>query len=118
MDPLIANFRYASVSRVILAPGTYDVGALYTDGNDSVVFPGAPGNTTTISGVTYNQATFVPGGSLADPTTSLGQSTGYFGPNVLAGSVPEPASWALMLIGLGGLGAALRSRRGQVAALA
>jgi PEP-CTERM motif len=29
--------------------------------------------------------------------------------------VPEPATWALMLAGLGSLGAALRSRRGQPA---
>jgi hypothetical protein len=33
-------------------------------------------------------------------------------------SVPEPASWALMLVGVGGLGAALRSRRKISAALA
>jgi hypothetical protein len=31
------------------------------------------------------------------------------------GGVPEPASWALMLVGFGGLGAVLRRRRGQVA---
>jgi hypothetical protein len=32
-----------------------------------------------------------------------------------SGAVPEPASWALMLAGFGGLGAALRVRRGKLA---
>lgn len=33
-------------------------------------------------------------------------------------SVPEPASWAMLLIGFGGLGAALRSRRHATAVAA
>lgn len=33
-----------------------------------------------------------------------------------AGAVPEPASWAMMLVGFGGLGAVMRSRRQPVAA--
>jgi hypothetical protein len=31
-------------------------------------------------------------------------------------TVPEPATWAMILVGLGGLGAAMRSRRQQTAA--
>ena len=34
---------------------------------------------------------------------------------VPTGGVPEPATWAMMLLGFGGLGAMLRRRRGQVA---
>lgn len=36
----------------------------------------------------------------------------------VAAGVPEPASWALLLLGFGGLGAALRLRRGRVAVAA
>jgi hypothetical protein len=49
-------------------------------------------------------------------------TTGAYNPNILidpnaggTGGVPEPAAWALMLLGFGGLGAVLRRRRGQVA---
>ncbi|THD63706.1 MAG: PEP-CTERM sorting domain-containing protein [Phenylobacterium sp.] len=36
----------------------------------------------------------------------------------ITSSAPEPAAWALMIVGFGGAGAALRSRRRQVAAAA
>jgi hypothetical protein len=36
----------------------------------------------------------------------------------LSGGVPEPSTWAMMLVGFGGLGAAMRSRRKQAAATA
>jgi hypothetical protein len=44
-------------------------------------------------------------------------SVGYnfaLGTTYLSGTVPEPASWALMLIGFGGLGLTLRSRRARL----
>ena len=34
----------------------------------------------------------------------------------VTGAIPEPAAWALMLVGVGGLGAALRSKRGKALA--
>jgi hypothetical protein len=34
------------------------------------------------------------------------------------GGVPEPATWAMMMIGFGGMGALLRRRRSQALALA
>lgn len=37
----------------------------------------------------------------------------YLGPPT--GGIPEPATWATMILGFGGIGAALRSRRRQVA---
>lgn len=57
----------------------------------------------------------------------LSQSFGYsvaggstFGPNglgsvTLGGAVPEPASWAMMILGFLGIGGALRARRRQTA---
>ena len=40
-----------------------------------------------------------------------GTGSANYGFNFLVASVPEPASWAMMLVGFGALGAALRSRR-------
>jgi hypothetical protein len=46
-----------------------------------------------------------------DNAGSLTLNQGYVG--VPVGSVPEPASWALMILGFGGVGATLRRRRAQ-----
>ena len=52
---------------------------------------------------------FSPGRSLK---TFKSAASGAFSANL----VPEPATWAIMLIGLGGIGAALRRRRGLLPA--
>jgi hypothetical protein len=55
-----------------------------------------------------------------DPTLNSGAggvlNTGNVGATL--GGVPEPATWAIMLVGFGGLGAALRRQRRQAAVLA
>ena len=50
----------------------------------------------------------VPGGAL----------TGPHGLDFVAGVVPEPGTWAMMLVGFGGLGAAMRMRRKSIVAAA
>ena len=50
-----------------------------------------------------------------DYNTNFGLVTGF---NVAAGAVPEPATWAMLMLGFGGLGVAMRSRRRQVRAVA
>ena len=55
-------------------------------------------------------------------TLSFASATGTaFGPaldNVSVGVVPEPTSWALMIVGFGGIGAAMRRQRRTLAATA
>ena len=51
-------------------------------------------------------------------TTGVHQSFAIAAPRVVITAVPEPATWAMMLVGFFGLGAALRSGRGGVAATA
>src|SRR5205085_11363542 len=93
-----------------IGAGVYFIGATWNNFSDAMIFNGDPGTLSTMAGVTYNSSAFVAGGSLADPT-SLSGTPGYFGPNFTATGAPEPMTWALMLVGFGGMGAALRSRR-------
>ena len=73
----------------------------------------------TVDGVVQVVGPQVYGGSEAAPTFAPGTFAGVDHINQLSGvltvtaiaAVPEPASWALMLIGVGALGAAMRSRK-------
>ncbi len=68
----------------------------------------------TVNGVTF---TVSPGGSgfLESLTIPAGTTFTF---NTAAAAVPEPASWALMLIGFGALGYSLRQRRKALPAAA
>jgi hypothetical protein len=49
---------------------------------------------------------------------STAQNVPRAGNQVIGTAVPEPATWAIMLVGFGGLGAAIRSRRRVAATIA
>ena len=64
-------------------------------------------------GPCVNGETIVPYNYAVDGVSA----TGFSGSVPLSGA-PEPATWAMMLLGLGGLGATLRSRRAMTTAAA
>lgn len=53
-----------------------------------------------------------PGSQLVAPTDIISVPTA---PAAAVSAVPEPAGWAMMLVGFGGLGALLRRRRAAAA---
>jgi hypothetical protein len=100
-----------TLGTVALAPGTYYLAiqaispTAFAYLNQGVLTSGAAGSAD--GGVTWapGYACFPNGGCLASVAVDLYGSGGSKG-------VPEPATWALMLVGVGGIGAALR-RRGR-----
>lgn len=108
-DPLIDGFRYAGITPIVLTPGTYTIGAEWDNLLDPLIFAGDPGSIGTSSAITYDQPEFVSGGALTFPTSTVPAADGYFGPDFIMN--PEPMSWALMLLGIGGVGAAMRRSR-------
>ena len=99
----VNQFVYNNVTSFTLAPGTYEIGALWLDGADNNTFPGDVGALGTGAGITFVQSSYISGGTLADPTNTAGTQPAYFGPNFLYTATPEPGT--LVLLGSGLLGA-------------
>lgn len=78
-----------------------------TGGTGSMLDLGPVNGTNDVAGADLRQCS-----SLAC-TTIL--ATGPIGATLTGGGVPEPATWAMMIIGFGAIGAVLRRRRGQMA---
>jgi hypothetical protein len=118
-DTLVGTSRFAAITPVALVAGqTYVVGAEggadYTGElpDSGVSFDPRISYVTDL--YTYNGGANAP---LVEPATTEDSPYGWFGANFEL-SVPEPATWSLMLMGVGALGASLRSRRRALTAQA
>ena len=104
---LQVNWNYGQVTPIALnvqtTAGVFgSPGSAYADFSHTVVWGGLQ-SVTTSTGQNVTNAAVVQSGSGLDFQTPPP-----------AGGVPEPATWTMMLAGFGGLGAAMRRRRGQV----
>ena len=98
----------------LVAGQTYVVGA--QGGAD---YTGFVSNPTFDSRITYITDLFTLNGGanspLVEPTATVGAPYGWFGANIELSPVPEPAAWAMMLLGAGLIGASLRRRQAPAA---
>jgi hypothetical protein len=96
------NFTSAILSDGI---NSYDLHKIVDDGtNEFWSFVNPPNNTYTLGDGTYT-------------LTIMGDNTGpgSLGGTVTINAVPEPAAWAMMLIGFGAIGASMRRRKNRFA---
>jgi len=109
----IGDFAYASITPYVLTPGNdYYIGAyLGGSGAASSLNTGQGGSGSYNSAITVIQDQYSNFNSaFSFPGSSDGNAGGaWLGANF--DLVPEPAAWTLMLVGISGLGAALRTRR-------
>jgi hypothetical protein len=104
--PLTSDYFFEPISPVALTKGqTYTVAAQVNDNpwQFGTLAPTSPQ-------ITFLNDSYVYGSSSAFPTLTGGSGPAYFGPN-LTFAVPEPATWAMMLLGVGMIGAGLRLAR-------
>ena len=105
VDPLVNQFRYVSIAPTKLGPGTYTIGATWSNLGDNYI---AQTNTNfqTGPGITFLRDEYSAETSLLTlPTNSVGGTfdPASFGPNFEFTPVPEPTTLVLLGIGLVGL---------------
>ena len=96
---------HGSAGDLTIIPGSL---SFPNDANGNQIAPGTNGLFT----VTGNA-----GETFSGITLTSGQNS-FEVDNLAVAGVPEPATWAMMILGLGGMGMALRSRRRTASALA
>ena len=101
----LGQWREATISPLVLTPGTYYAGVYYNTGSENVLLGATPNG---IPGVTYNSAQYDFNAYLTMPQSSW--DTTLVGPALFVSGVPEPLTLSLFGAGLVGA-AALRRRR-------
>jgi hypothetical protein len=108
LDAITPGFYTSLAHGSLLSTGP--VFAAVSDGSDCFL----PDTSTYCGGFSLSDSAGGPitaGGSFRTTAFSVN-----YPPGVIAGMIPEPESWALMLVGFGGLGVALRRRSATVVA--
>jgi hypothetical protein len=116
----VSSYAFRDITPFILGPGSYSIiarGFNSTDLNfNTNIDPGINGSST----ITFDSL----GGSLVNGTSRYGGGAAPGGPSsvvfpfqsafaggtFVAAAIPEPATWALMLVGFGMIGFAMRKR--------
>lgn len=75
-----------------------------------VTFNGAPGSNTNYT-FHFDDTAIANGGPQRLVITGTGGPDATYGGTLTFTPVPEPAAWSLMILGFGGIGAAIRNRR-------
>ena len=104
--PITNGYYYTNITPIMLTAGdTYTVASQVNNN------PWEYGTVTTPAFITFLHNSYLYSSVLQYPTNTNGSGPAYFGPNVQVTGVPEAADWTLMLVGIGLLGACVRTAR-------